>query len=351
VGEYLVLSYISNASSLIKLADKSGRIIRKLDFPSAGSIYGPTNEFGSNKMFFGFSSFKTPNTIYSIEVPACRLKKIFQSEAGVRTNNILIKQVWYKSKDKTAISMYLVYKKSVRLEGNSPVLLTGYGASGFAFLPSFNYGMACFIQKGGIVAIPNIRGGGEYGNEWRIAGRRDKKQNSFDDFIAAAEWLISNNYTNNNKLAIMGMSNGGLLVGACMTQRPDLYKAVVCRVGVLDMLRYDKLDRATLPISEYGSAINPKDFNYLIKYSPYHNVKKDVAYPAVLFTAADMDDRVEPMHSWKMAALMQSINSPNPVLLRTEYNAGHFLGRSVYKIIEEFTDIWTFIYDQLGITS
>lgn len=348
VKDYLVLNYTSNVSSVIKLADRQGKIIKTLDFPNVGSIYGPTNEFGKAEMFFEFSSFGVPYTIYRCEVPNCRLEKIYQLKVDVKTDNIKSRQIWYKSKDGTRVPMFISYREDIKLDGNNPTLLNGYGGFGLIDSPAFDYRFACFMQRGGIVAIPAIRGGGALGETWHISGKSEKKQNSFNDFISAAEWLIKNDYTNSNKLAMMGASNGGLLVGACMAQRPDLYKVAVCGVGLFDMLRYDKFGLGKFWTDEYGNPEDPKEFKYIIKYSPYHNVKSGVNYPAVMFTTSDTDNRVDPLHSMKMAALMQSLGCQNPILLRTESKGGHGFGRSTEQIINENTDKFTFIYYQLG---
>lgn len=345
---YLIVGYIANACSLVKIADSSGKIIKNLDFPAFGYVDGVSNEFNEEEIFFGFTSFQTPRVLYISKAPDFKLHKIYETKVGVRTDNIISKQVWYRSKDGTKISMFVVHKKGIKLNSNNPTLLYGYGGFSSNMSPYFGYSNACFIQDGGIYAMPNLRGGAEYGEEWHKAAMLERKQNSFNDFISAAEWLIRNKYTNEEKLGIWGGSNGGLLVGACMVQRPDLYKAVVCSAGLLDMLRFDKFGIGKYWIHEYGSPEKKKDFKYIRKYSPYHNVKNNAAYPAVLFTTANADNRVDPMHSRKMVALMQRANQQNTVLLRTEFKAGHGFGRSIKQSIEELADIFTFVYYELG---
>ena len=265
-----------------------------------------------------------------------------------------VEQVWYNSKDSTRVPMFVVYKKGIERNGRNPAMLTGYGGFNISMTPSFNRSAYLWLEHGGIYAVANLRGGAEFGEDWHRAGMLDKKQNVFDDFIAAAEYLISAKYTDKDHLAIQGGSNGGLLMGAMITQRPDLFRAVVCAVPLLDMLRYQNFQIAKLWIPEYGSAEDPKQFDFLYAYSPYHHVKEGVEYPAILFMTADTDTRVDPMHAKKMAALMQAeakngASKERPILLRIETKAGHGAGKPVAKQIEEYTDIYSFLFWQLGV--
>jgi prolyl oligopeptidase len=258
-------------------------------------------------------------------------------------------QVWYPSKDGTKVSMFLVHKKGLAKDGNRPVYLYAYGGFNINQTPGFSATRYVFLEKDGILAIPNLRGGGEYGEAWHQAGMREKKQNVFDDFIAAAEWLVSSGYTKPGRLAIAGGSNGGLLVSAVMMQRPELYGAVVCQVPVADMLRYQRFTVGRYWISEYGSAEVAEDFPFLYKYSPYHNVRDGVAYPATMITTADTDDRVDPGHSKKLAARLQEAQGGNePILVRIETKAGHGAGKPTTKVLDEQADVWTFVFWQLG---
>ena len=271
-------------------------------------------------------------------------------EADVETTDYAVEQVRYPSKDGTSITMFLAHKKGLKLDGNNPTLLYGYGGFNINQTPIFGPSLFLFLERGGVLAIPNLRGGGEYGESWHQAGMLGKKQNVFDDFVAAARWLIASKYTNRERLAIMGGSNGGLLMGAVVTQRPELFRAVVCRVPLLDMLRYHKFRIARLWIPEYGDPETAEAFPWLRAYSPYHNVKPDTAYPAMLITAAESDTRVDPMHARKMTALLQSATSSDqPILLRLETKAGHGAGKPRAKVLEELTDTWSFLFWALKI--
>jgi prolyl oligopeptidase len=265
-----------------------------------------------------------------------------------------VAQEWYKSKDGTRVPMFIVHKKGIEKNGRNPTLLTAYGGFNISLTPSFSRTAYLWMEHGGIFAVANLRGGAEFGEDWHRAGMLDKKQNVFDDMIAAAEHLISEKYTAKNHLAIQGGSNGGLLMGAMMTQRPDLFRAVVCQVPLLDMLRYQNFQIAKLWIPEYGTAENAEQFKWLYAYSPYQHVKAGVEYPAILFMTGDFDTRVDPMHAKKMAALMQAeakngSSKTRPILLRIESKAGHGAGKPVTKQIEEFTDVYSFLFSQLGV--
>ncbi|NEP47122.1 MAG: S9 family peptidase, partial [Okeania sp. SIO2H7] len=267
-----------------------------------------------------------------------------QPEVGFNLDEYETKQIFYNSKDGTRVPMFVSYKKGIELDGNNPTILYGYGGFSIPITPGFSISRLAWMEMGGIYAIANIRGGGEYGEEWHQGGIKDKKQNVFDDFIAAAEWLIENNYTSTKKLAITGVSNGGLLVGACMTQRPDLFGAALPGVGVMDMLRFHKFTIGWAWTADFGSPENPEEFKALLAYSPLHNLKEGTSYPATLITTADRDDRVVPAHSFKFAAALQNAHvGENPVLIRIETKAGHGGGKPTAKIIEEIADQFAFL--------
>jgi prolyl oligopeptidase len=271
-------------------------------------------------------------------------------EASIDPAQFDVSQVTYPSKDGTPISMFLVHRKGLKRSGDNPTYLTGYGGFNISMTPAFSRSLLLWLDHGGVVAIPNIRGGGEYGESWHQAGTLGSKQNSFDDFIGAAEWLIREGYTRPERLAAAGGSNGGLLVGAVLTQRPELFRAVLVQVPLLDMLRYHRFLIARLWIPEYGSADDPEQFRWLRAYSPYHHVRQGVAYPAVLLATAESDTRVDPMHARKMAARLQAATSANrPVLLRLEARAGHGAGKPLSKVLDELTDSWTFVFSELGV--
>jgi prolyl oligopeptidase len=270
-------------------------------------------------------------------------------ELPIHPERYTVEQVFYRSKDGTRVPLFLVHRKDLKKDGNNPVLLYGYGGFNVSMLPSFRSSIYPWMDAGGVYAVANLRGGGEYGKAWHEAGRLDRKQNVFDDFHAAAEFLVREGYTRPEKLAISGGSNGGLLVGAAMTQRPELYGAVVCSVPLLDMVRYHLFGSGKTWIPEYGSAENPADFQVLYAYSPYHRVKKGVRYPALLMMAADHDDRVDPLHARKFVAAVQSTGHPAPALLRIEANAGHGGADQVAKAIESSVDLYSFLFQQLGV--
>ena len=273
-----------------------------------------------------------------------------QPTVDFNPDNYEIEQVFYESTDGTKIPMFITYKKGLQLDGNNPTYLYGYGGFNVSLSPNFLINNLVWMEIGGVYAVPNLRGGGEYGEEWHQAGMKDKKQNVFDDFIAAAEWLIKNNYTSSQKLAIGGGSNGGLLVGACLTQKPNLYAAALPAVGVLDMLRFHQFTIGWAWCPEYGSSENEEDFKTLLAYSPLHNLTSNTAYPATMITTADHDDRVVPAHSFKFAAALQNAhNGEKPVLIRIETKAGHGAGKPTSKLIEEIADKWAFLVDNLEI--
>ena len=351
IDRKLVLSYLHNASTRLAVDNLDGRTIGDVTLPSIGSVAGISGELPDREMFFSFTSFTEPPAIFRYELKSRRLRVFQKPDVPVATSDYETEQVWYPSKDGTKVSMFLVHKKGLPKDGNRPTLLYAYGGFNIPMTPSYSALTYVFLEKGGLYAVANLRGGGEYGEEWHTAGMREKKQNVFDDFIAAAEWLVSSGWTKTPRLAIRGGSNGGLLVAAVEEQRPDLFGAVVCQVPVADMLRFHKFTLGRYWIAEYGNPDVAGDFPFLYKYSPLQNVKDGVAYPATLITTADTDDRVDPSHGKKFAARMQAADAgANPILLRIETKAGHGGGKPTSKILEEATDIWTFLFWRLKVS-
>jgi prolyl oligopeptidase len=347
-GGKLFVRYIRNASSQVKVFDANGLHVRDIEVPTMGSIEGFNGRWTSKEAFYQFTSFPIPWRIYRYDTDTGNQRVWAETHVPIHGESLEFKQVWYSSKDKTRIPMFLMYRKGTKLDGNNPTLLTGYGGFNLNETPHFSASVALWAEQGGVFALPNLRGGGEFGEAWHRAGMLEKKQNVFDDFIAAAEYLVNNHYTQPSKLAIEGRSNGGLLVGAALTQRPDLFRAVVCGYPLLDMLRYHKFFVAKYWVSEYGSADDPTQFKYLYAYSPYQHVKREAEYPAVLLVTGDSDTRVAPLHARKMTALLQAdAGSDHPVLLRYDTEAGHSQGVSVTKAIDEATDSLGFLYWQL----
>jgi prolyl oligopeptidase len=307
-------------------------------------------QWASDEAFYLFTSFHVPTTIYRYDVKKGSQEVWAKLNVPVDTDKLEVEQVWYTSKDGTKVPMFLVHRKGLALNGDNPTILTGYGGFNTNMTPYFSSVTVTWAEMGGVTAIPNLRGGGEFGEEWHRAGMFEKKQNVFDDFIAAAEWLIANKYTSSSRLAISGGSNGGLLVGAALVQRPELFKAVVCTYPLLDMLRYHKFLLGQFWVSEYGSADDPAQFEYIHAYSPYHNVKAGAKYPATLFITGDSDTRVAPLHARKMTALLQAeTGSEEPILLIYDTKLGHSGGRPVGKLIEDLTDEMSFECWQLGV--
>jgi prolyl oligopeptidase len=347
----LAVTYQKSASTLIELFDLHGQPLGPVALPGIGSA-SLSAYHDRTEAFLAFTSFNTPPTIYHLDLKTGQRTLWNKLDVPVDPSIIEVQQVFYPSKDGTKISMFLVHKKGLALDGNNPTLLTGYGGFGIGMTPYFSPTLFPFLEAGGVFALPNLRGGSEYGDAWHMAGMLDKKQNVFDDFIWAAEYLISHKYTNPTRLAISGGSNGGLLVGAAITQRPDLFSAAVCDVPLLDMLRYQKFLMARYWVPEYGSAENPEQFKYLLKYSPYQNVKPGVKYPAVLFGAGENDARVHPLHARKMAALLQAASASDPVqkpiLLWVERQAGHGGGKPLSLRLRDETDRRMFLMWQLG---
>jgi prolyl oligopeptidase len=347
-GGRLFVNYLKNVQSKLAIFDKDGKALGDIAFPTIGSVGGMNGLWDRNEAFYSFTSFHIPATIYRYNTDDGSQSVWFQVKIPVDSSRFEVKQVAYKSKDGTSIPMFIVHSKGLVLDGSHPTLLSGYGRFNASETPSFSVSAAAWVEKGGVFALPNLRGGGEFGERWHRAGMLDKKQNVFDDFIAAAEYLINNKYTTAKKLAISGGSNGGLLVGAALTQRPDLFGAVVCTYPLLDMVRYHMFFMGKYWVPEYGSADNPEQFKYLYAYSPYHHVTKGTKYPAVLFITGDADTRVAPLHARKMAALLQADNgSKKPIMLRYHVKAGHSGGMPVSQQTETMTDTLSFLLWQL----
>jgi prolyl oligopeptidase len=367
-GGKLFAQYEQNATSQLKFFDLEGKTISDIMLPAIGTVFGSGGRWDRDEIFFGFQSFTVPPSIYRVDL------KPVQFVSGKNSYHLIanptlwtkvdapsidpaayeVNQEWFKSKDGTRVPMFVVHKKGVQKNGHNPTLLTAYGGFNISLTPTFSRTAYLWMEHGGIYAVANLRGGAEFGEDWHRAGMLDKKQNVFDDMIAAAEHLIAEKYTDKNRLAIQGGSNGGLLMGAMITQRPDLFRAVICQVPLLDMIHYQDFQIAKLWIPEYGTSENVEQFKWLYAYSPYHHVKPGTEYPAILFMTADTDTRVDPMHAKKMAALMQSeakngTSHTHPILLRIESKAGHGAGKPVTKQIEEFTDVYSFLFWQLGV--
>ncbi|MCL4844190.1 MAG: prolyl oligopeptidase family serine peptidase [Bryobacteraceae bacterium] len=348
-GGHLLVQTLRNATARVELYTLEGRPVRTLELPGLGTVSGVKASAGSEDVYLQYMSLNTPAQILRYGTAAGGAAVWARTAAPVDSESLEVKQVWFTSKDGTRVPMFLMMRKGTVLDGARPVLLYGYGGFNVSVTPSFSANYVAFAERGGVVAVSNLRGGGEFGEQWHKAGMLENKQNVFDDYIAAAEWLIANKYTNPERLAIYGGSNGGLLVGAALTQRPELYRAVVCTVPLLDMVRFHKFLIAPLWVPEYGSADDPRQFEYIRKYSPYHNVKKGERYPAVLIVTGDSDTRVAPLHARKMAALLQASARPErPVMLHYDTASGHSTGLPVTKVIEDGADVLTFLAWQLG---
>jgi prolyl oligopeptidase len=327
-----------------------GKFVREVAFPTIGTASGFGGRRTDTETFYTFSSFATPPSIYRYDMITGESKLLRRAKVKFNPDDYEVKQVFYPSKDGTKVPMFLTYRKGLKLDGDNPVLLYGYGGFNISLTPLFSVAKVAWLEMGGVYAQANIRGGGEYGKEWHRAAVKLNRQKAYDDFIAAAEWLISNRYTQAKKLAIQGGSNGGLLVGACLTQRPDLYGACLPAVGVMDMLRFHKFTAGRYWVDDYGSSDDPQQFKALYAYSPYHNLKKGTRYPATLVTTADTDDRVVPSHSFKFIAQLQYCQGgPAPVLARIETRAGHGAGRPTSKMIEEVADQYAFLVRNLNV--
>lgn len=351
VNRRLVLCYLHNAHYELKIFGLDGKHEKDVQLPGYISLTGLTGKKEEAWMYIGYTSYLAPSEIASYDFERGELNGIFEGESKFSTEGFETTQIFYQSKDGTKIPMFLTHKKGLVQNSENPVLLYGYGGFNVSLTPSFSPAVRMWIEEGGVYAVANLRGGGEFGEEWYKAGTLERKQNVFDDFAAAGEWLIAEGYTKKEKLAIMGGSNGGLLVGASITQRPDLFGAAICQVPVIDMLRYHKFTVGRYWVTDYGNAeMNAEDFSYMIKYSPLHNVKEGVDYPPTLITTADTDDRVVPAHAMKFAATLQTAyKGDHPILIRVEKNAGHGLGKPTVKIIEEQTDVYSFLFKTLDV--
>jgi prolyl oligopeptidase len=354
-GGNLFAQYEQNATSQLKVFDLDGKKLTDLSLPALGAVFGTGGRWNRDEVFYAFQSFTFAPSIYRYDLKDNSTSLWIKVDApSIDPSRYDVEQEWFKSKDGTRVPMFVVHKKGLEKNGRNPTLLTGYGGFNVSLTPAFSRNAYLWMEHGGIYAVANLRGGAEFGEDWHRAGMLEKKQNVFDDMIAAAEHLISEKYTDPKHLAIQGGSNGGLLMGAMITQRPDLFRAVVCQVPLLDMIHYQDFQIAKLWIPEYGTAESPEQFKWLYSYSPYHHVKVGAEYPAILFMTADTDTRVDPMHAKKMAALMQAeakngASHTRPILLRIETKAGHGAGKPVTKQIEEFTDVYSFLFWQLGV--
>ena len=348
VGDQFFANYLKDAKSQIVAFDLTGKKLRDVELPGLGTAGGFGGKRTDTDTFYSFASFTAPPIIYRYDVKSGKSEVYKEAKVAFDRTQFEAKQVFYKSKDGTQVPMFIVHKKGIELNGSNPTLLYAYGGFNISITPSFSVSNLVWMEMGGVYAVANIRGGGEYGEEWHQAGTKLSKQNVFDDFIAAGEYLISQKYTSNKRLAIMGGSNGGLLVGACMTQRPDLYGATIPLVGVLDMLRFHKFTIGHAWSSDYGNADDAAQFKALYAYSPLHNIKPGTAYPATMIGTADHDDRVVPAHSFKFAATLQAAQAgDNPILIRIDTRAGHGAGKPTAKVIEEAADRWSFLVKAL----
>ncbi len=350
-GGYLFCSYLKDASTRVLQYTYEGKLVREIKLPGIGTASGFGGKRSDKSFFYTFTSYTYPPTIFSYDIASGVSTLFRKTETAFNSEAYETKQVFFTSKDGTRVPMFITGKKGFSLNGNNPVLLYGYGGFNIPQTPGFSISNAFWLEQGGLYVVVNLRGGSEYGEAWHQAGMLAKKQNVFDDFIGAAEYLIQNNYTRNNLIAIRGGSNGGLLVGACMTQRPDLFKVALPAVGVMDMLRYHLFTIGWAWAVEYGRSDKAEQFPYLLKYSPLHTLKQGTHYPATLITTADHDDRVVPAHSFKFAARLQEAHQgANPVLIRIETKAGHGAGKPTSKQIEEAADIWSFTMHNLGLS-
>lgn len=351
IGNQLVLEYLADARSVVRVTDLKGKPVREIALPGIGSVSGFDAKRKDKETFFAFTSFTKPTTIYRLDMTSGQSSVFRQPKLLLNPDDYETRQQFFTSRDGTRVPMFIVSKKGLKLDGNNPTLLYGYGGFNISLTPGFSPAYLAWMEMGGVFVEANLRGGGEYGQAWHEAGTKLSKQNVFDDFIGAAEWLVDNKVTSPSKLAINGGSNGGLLVGAAMTQRPDLFGAAIPQVGVMDMLRFHKFTIGWSWTSDYGSSDNADEFKALVKYSPLHNLKPGTCYPATLITTADHDDRVVPAHSFKFAATAQAAQAGgNPVLIRIDTKAGHGAGKPTGKRIEEVADIWGFLSKSLGMT-
>ncbi|MHB8863554.1 MAG: prolyl oligopeptidase family serine peptidase [Pirellulaceae bacterium] len=348
VGNLFVAEYLKDARTQVLLYAPDGSPVQEVTLPGIGTASGFSGKRSDTETFYTYSSFAVPPSVYRFDLITRESRLLRRAEVKFNPDDYATEQVFYSSQDGTRVPMFITRKKDLPLDGQNPTLLYGYGGFNIPLTPAFSVSRLAWMEMGGIFAVANLRGGGEYGEAWHRAGTKLNKQNVFDDFIAAAEWLIDNHYTSTPKLAIQGGSNGGLLVGACMTQRPDLFGACLPAVGVMDMLRFHQFTAGRFWVDDYGSSDDPEEFQVLLKYSPYHNLKPGTKYPATLITTADTDDRVVPGHSFKFAAKLQACQAGDaPVLIRIETRAGHGAGKPTTKIIEEIADQWAFLVKNL----
>ncbi|OON64657.1 S9 family peptidase [Massilia sp. KIM] len=348
VNNQLVLEYLKDARSVVRVTDLKGKPLREIALPGIGSVGGLQGKRGEGETFYSFTGFTNPTTIYRLNLKTGKSTVFRQPKVAFNPADYETRQQFYTSRDGTKVPMFIVSKKGIKLDGSNPTYLYGYGGFNISLTPAFSPANLAWMEMGGVYAVANLRGGGEYGEAWHQAGTKLQKQNVFDDFIGAAEWLIQNKITSPQKLAIGGGSNGGLLVGAAMTQRPELFGAALPAVGVMDMLRFHKFTIGWAWTSDYGSSENPEEFKALVKYSPLHNLKPGTCYPATMVTTADHDDRVVPAHSFKYAAAAQAAQAgAAPILIRIETKAGHGAGKPTSKQIEEVADRWGFLSREL----
>lgn len=349
VGNLFAVTYLEDAKTRVRLFSLEGEPVRDVELPGIGSAFGFGGRRSDTETFYTFTSFATPPSIFRYDLVSGESTLFHRAEVDFDPDDYQVRQVFYTSKDGTRVPMFIAHRKGIELDGSNPTLLYGYGGFEISIRPSFSSMTLAWMEMGGVYAVANLRGGGEYGEAWHQAGTKLEKQNVFDDFIAAAEWLIAEGYTRPEKLAIRGGSNGGLLVGAAMTQRPELFGAALPAVGVMDMLRFHRFTAGRFWVDDYGSADDPEEFRALRAYSPYHNLEPGTSYPATLVTTADTDDRVVPAHSFKFAARLQQCHvGEDPVLIRIETRAGHGAGTPTSKRIEETTDEWSFLVETLG---
>ena len=350
IGDWIVAVWLRDASSRVTLHARDGTLLHEVALPVIGSVAGLTGEWDGREAFLGFTSYAVPPTVYRLALPDPALELWARAPGEVDADRFRVRLVHYPSRDGTLVSMFLVDARDRPTDGRGAALLTGYGGFNISHTPAFGRGVIQFLEKGGLYAVAHLRGGGEYGEDWHRQGMLDRKQNVFDDFLAAADFLLQQGHAGRGRLAIMGGSNGGLLVGAALTQRPGLFRAVVCQVPLLDMVRYHLFRIARLWIPEYGSADDPEAFRWLHAYSPYHHVRDGTPYPAVLITTGESDSRVDPLHARKMAARLQAAtSSDHPILLRLETRAGHGQGKPLSKTLEEWTDVWVFLFSELSL--
>jgi prolyl oligopeptidase len=350
VGNRFVAVYLKDAHTQVKFYEPEGAFLKELELPGLGTASGFSGRRSDTELFYLFSSFATPPSVYRYDLLSGKATLFRSAKVPLDTDKYEVKQVFYASKDGTKVPMFITQRKGIKLDGSNPTLLYGYGGFNIPITPGFTAAVAAWLDLGGVYAVANLRGGGEYGKAWHDAGKKGNKQNVFDDFIAAAEYLIAEKYTSSEKLAIKGGSNGGLLIGAVMTQRPELFGACLPHVGVMDMLRFHKFTAGRFWVDDYGSPDKAEDFKTLIKYSPYHNIKRGVSYPPTMVITADTDDRVVPGHSFKFAAELQYCQSGSaPILARIETRAGHGAGKPTKKSIEELADEYAFVVKSLKV--